>query len=245
MISAGISDKGKVRENNEDRYLIWESHPLYLFAVADGMGGHAAGEVASALALETIRQYLSSGQRDILDCTEPDERGRHLQKIMTLANQAIWAEGTSRRVSNGMGTTLTAAMIINGVCWLGHVGDSRSYLLDEAGIVRLTQDHTLVTQLLENGRISRDDLQGHPQRHILTKALGTEENVDFDLIRTDVASGQKILLCSDGLYCMVTDEEILEIVQAGDDPQTVVKILTDLANERGGTDNITAVLVFI
>ncbi len=242
MDAAGISDRGKVREKNEDSYLIHNESSFCLFAVADGMGGHAAGEVASKLALETLRKHLEKHGGDSRQRSEADAPS-FIRDMLNAANQAVLAAGMSERSRNGMGTTVTMLFGLKGRFWLGHIGDSRAYLITGGGIHHVTEDHTLVTQLVRNGQISEDETTGHPQRHILTRALGTDESVDFDILPLVCSTGDAVLLCSDGLYSLVDNEEIHSVVQGQEEPRQAVEHLVYLANERGGTDNITAVLV--
>jgi PPM family protein phosphatase len=242
MDAAGISDRGKVREKNEDSYLIHKQGPFCLFAVADGMGGHAAGEVASNLALETLRTHLDEYGDRLLqghDVSVPE----FVRAMLETANRRVLDVSIAERSQAGMGTTLTMLFGMHGSFWLGHIGDSRAYLINTEGIQTLTEDHTLVTQLVRNGQISEDETNGHPQRHILTRALGTDETVNFDILPLSYSPGDAILLCSDGLYSLVENQEICREVSVKNDFCEVLESLVLLANERGGTDNITAVLV--
>ncbi|MBS4008295.1 MAG: Stp1/IreP family PP2C-type Ser/Thr phosphatase [Clostridium sp.] len=244
MRAAGISHPGRVREKNEDGYLIWQQGTISLFAVADGMGGHAAGEVASTLALETIRQSLIEQQLTLYEkvadgCTiEP-----YLTEILTVANGKILLAGGNGTECVGMGTTLTLLLSVSGQAWIGHIGDSRAYLLRQGRLQMLTEDHTLVSQLARSGQISEEEKKNHPQRHILTQALGTEQAPSFDIQKFLLQAGDLILLCTDGLYGLVDDEELLRETQASDSPENILERLVELANERGGIDNITAILV--
>lgn len=242
MKAAGISDRGKVRDNNEDRSLIWHEGQLTMYAVADGMGGHAAGEVASSLALETVRRYLHTDAQVVLTA-ESVTLQQYLRELLGHANRAVLDEGGARPECAGMGTTFTMVLDVAGQYWLGHIGDSRAYLLRREEIVHLTEDHTLVSQLVRSGQITEEDKDGHPQRHILTRALGTDNVAEFDILPLEIVPGEAILLCTDGLYSMVTDEEIQQAVWAGGEPEETLQRLVDLANERGGRDNITVVLV--
>ncbi len=240
MDAAGMSDRGQVREKNEDSYLICREGPIWLFAVADGMGGHAAGEVASTLALEALSSYLSAHGRELLEGAVPAHIFVH--NMLARANLKVLEAARADRSQSGMGTTLTLILGWENNFWLGHVGDSRAYRINNDGIFPLTEDHTLVSQLLRNGRISEEETNGHPQRHILTRALGTENSEEFDIAPLDFSPGDAVLLCSDGLYSQVDDNEILAAVRSGGEPSAVIAHLVRLANERGGTDNITAVL---
>lgn len=240
MDAAGMSDRGQVREKNEDSYLICQEGPFRLFAVADGMGGHAAGEVASTLALAAVSRYLASHGGELL--AKAVEARAFVRNMLTFANNRILETAKRDHSQLGMGTTLTLVLCWEDNFWLGHVGDSRAYHINTDGIFPLTEDHTLVGQLLRSGQISGEETNGHPQRHILTRALGTESSEDFDIEPLNFRRGDRVLLCSDGLYSLVGDGEILEAVRNEDEPAFVIGHLVRLANERGGTDNITAVL---
>lgn len=244
MRAAGISHPGRVRENNEDGFLIWQEGVLSLFAVADGMGGHAAGEVASTLALDTVKQSLME-QR--LTLQEQVKEGfaieQDLAEILTAANSKILLAAENGTACVGMGTTLTLLLTVSGQAWIGHIGDSRAYLLRQGRLDLLTEDHTLVSQLLRSGQISEEEKKNHPQRHILTQALGTEHGPLFDIQKVLLQAGDFLLLCTDGLYGLVDDEDILREIQASDPPEDILDRLVVLANERGGVDNITAILV--
>lgn len=238
LIAAGISDKGKVRENNEDRYLIFNNGPVSLFAVADGMGGHAGGEVASTLTVETLKAYLSQnlseGNIDIRSL---------LEDMLFSANRKVLETAAADTELVGMGTTLTTLVAAENQFWLGHIGDSRAYLINDDGISSLTEDHTLVTQLLRSGEISLEESVNHPQRNYLIRALGTEEDSVFDITQQNFLPGDFLLLCTDGLHGIIDNDEIYDTVMAGDKPEVVLGRLIGLANERGAKDNITAVLV--
>ena len=246
MKSAGISDRGLVRENNEDRYLIWHAEILALYAVADGMGGHVAGEVASALTLSVLQDFLFVNKNEMAEALHA---GGNLQpyiaKMLTAANTAVYNEGEKMPEYAGMGTTLTMLLVAGDCYWLAHIGDSRAYVVRDNELFRLTEDHTLVTQLLRNGQIREEETSGHPQRHILTRALGTDDSAQFDILVQTFFPGDKILLCTDGLHGLVEEDEILREVEAGIEPEDIISRLVALANERGGTDNITAVVVYV
>lgn len=244
MKAVGISDRGKVRETNEDRYLIHYDGPICLFAVADGMGGHAAGEVASTLALETVKTFLSQNNTSLLEREDiAHNMPSILEEMLFQANQKVLETAGTDSELEGMGTTLTMLLVVKDQFWLGHIGDSRAYLINREGIFHLTEDHTLVTQLVRSGQISEEESNGHPQRHILTRALGTDEDSVFDIIPQSFWPGDILLLCTDGLHGLIDNDEIRNAVLAGGEPGTVLERLVQLANERGGKDNITAVLV--
>lgn len=220
------TDIGQVREGNEDAILI--DDPLY--AVADGMGGHRGGEVASNLALQTVEQMFAERQGTL---TEQVER----------ANRAVFERSQSDRDVSGMGTTLTAALIEGGAVRLAHVGDSRAYLFRGGKLQLLTEDHTLVHRMVVEGEITETEAENHPHRSVLTRALGVEGDVRVDETNVEVQEGDRLLLCTDGLTGMLSEDQIESILQDVRDPQEAVDRLVREANRAGGIDNITAVII--
>jgi PPM family protein phosphatase len=220
------TDIGQVREGNEDAILI--NDPLY--AVADGMGGHRGGEVASNLALQTVEQMFAERQGTL---TEQVER----------ANRAVFERSQSDRDVSGMGTTLTAALIEGGAVRLAHVGDSRAYLFRGGKLQLLTEDHTLVHRMVVEGEITETEAENHPHRSVLTRALGVEGDVRVDETNVAVQEGDRLLLCTDGLTGMLSEDQIESILQDVRDPQEAVDRLVREANRAGGIDNITAVII--
>lgn len=243
MLAAGISDQGRIRPNNEDRYLILDESPLLLLAVADGMGGHAAGEVASSMTLDVIRSYLDSHRQKLLQAAAQGKTLLpYLGEMLALANAQILQSSGENSEYNGMGTTLTMILHVLEMSWLAHIGDSRAYLFREQSIQQLTEDHTLVSQLVKNGQIRAEEASDHPQRNILTRALGTDKDPGFDIIPLSLRKGDRLLLCTDGLHSHVGAEEIAGIIAESSNREEAVKKLVNLANARGGTDNITVIL---
>lgn len=223
----GLSDPGRRRRRNEDAYVI--SPPL--FAVADGMGGAQAGELASRIAVEAIGEQAGA-------------RGE--ERVTTLireANRRIFARSSEDAAASGMGTTMTAALVgDDGRVTIGHVGDSRAYLLRAGRLDQLTEDHSLVAELVRTGRLSPDEAERHPQRSVITRALGTDPEVDVDIFTVEAEAGDLFLLCSDGLTSMVGDDEILTTLEeARDDLEQAALGLVRKANRGGGEDNITVV----
>jgi protein phosphatase len=225
---ASKTDVGRQRHTNEDNF--YDQPPL--FAVADGMGGAQAGEVASEMA---ISEFVA--ERDTTADAE-----RQLEQIALLANKKIWemAQSDSRRA--GMGTTLTAAMLDGQSVAVGHVGDSRLYLYRDGRIERMTRDHSLVEEFVRQGKLTPEQAEKHPQRSVITRALGPENSVEVDTFRIPARDGDLFLLCSDGLSGMVSDSDMAAILGQGGDLGTLAGSLVDRANENGGRDNITAVL---
>jgi protein phosphatase len=220
------SDIGRVREGNEDSFLVLA--PLYV--VADGMGGHRGGEVASSLALQTL-QRLS------------EAREGTLAEQVIEANRAVFERSQEDRSVAGMGTTLTAALVDGDRVHLAHVGDSRAYLFRGGELSMLTEDHTLVHRMVVDGEITEAEAETHPHRSILTRALGVDASVQVDEGDVRSIAGDRILLCSDGLTAMVPDGQIREILSTTADPQEAVDTLVRVANRAGGIDNITAVIL--
>ncbi len=220
------TDIGQVREGNEDSYLVVE--PLY--AVADGMGGHRGGEVASSLALETVQGMFERHEGSLSDQVEQ-------------ANRAVFDRSQNDRTVSGMGTTLTAALVDGNRVHLVHVGDSRAYLLRDGELTQLTEDHTLVHRMVVEGEISQEEAETHPHRSILTRALGVDQSVQVDEGDVEVVGGDRLLLCTDGLTGMVPEGQIREILADAADPQEAVDRLVKVANRAGGIDNITAVIL--
>ncbi|MGH2641776.1 MAG: Stp1/IreP family PP2C-type Ser/Thr phosphatase [Actinomycetota bacterium] len=220
------SDIGRVREKNDDSILV--DPPLYI--VADGMGGHRGGDVASQLALETIEQLASSGRG-----TLPD----HVRE----ANRAVWDRSVEDERLSGMGTTLTAAQIDGANALIAHVGDSRAYLLREGKLRQLTTDHTLVERMVKSGEITEAEADVHPHKNVLTRALGTDQEVEVDEDTIALLDGDQLLLCSDGLTGMVTEDQIQAIMENSDQPQQAADRLVKAANRAGGIDNISVVVL--
>jgi len=231
--AAGATDVGRMREANEDAYLEGDS----VFAVADGMGGHAAGEVASAAALEPI---AALDGRIFADATEAVGA---LREAIVAANVSVTRMAEQEPSYRGMGTTLTAAMLEGRRLHVAHVGDSRAYLLRDGRFSQLTDDHTLVQHLVDEGRTTRDEAENHPQRSIVTRAIGVSADIEVDSMSLDLQAGDQLLLCSDGLTGVVADDDIARELTSGADASTVVHRLIDLANEAGGPDNVTVVLL--
>ena len=228
VVSAVRSDIGRLRQRNEDAYLVKDS----LFVVADGMGGHRGGDVASALALETIE----SGA--------PEETNlQALVRDIKRAHQAVLERGEADRDLRGMGTTITAILVEDARAHVAHVGDSRAYLLREGTLQQLTEDHTLVQRMVREGRLTEDEAAHHPQRSVLTRALGVDEDISVDELTLDIHAGDRLLLCTDGLTTMIDRGRIEKILDREKDPQAACDKLIDVANRAGGDDNITVIVV--
>jgi protein phosphatase len=235
LSAAARSDLGRRRPSNEDSYAV--APELGLFLVADGMGGHRAGQVASGLAARTALATLRSQREGRGSAVE------RLRACVTAANAEILASSRAKPELAGMGTTVVALLAERGCVALAHVGDSRAYLVRGGEIHRLTEDHTLVGELVRRGEISERAAASHPQRHVLLRALGVRRDVDPDLLELSPEPGDRYLLCSDGLTGHLEDAEIAELVSGNEDLEAACERLVELANRRGGDDNITVVLL--
>jgi PPM family protein phosphatase len=227
--SAGSTDAGRKRRRNEDSFV----HDPPLFAVADGMGGAQAGEVASRLAAAAFREFHEADELD------PETR---VAAIIQEANRRIYERARSDAQASGMGTTITAALVSGSGVAVGHVGDSRAYRLRQGQLEQLTEDHSLVADLVRSGRLTPEEADTHPQRSVITRALGTDPEVDVDTFTVEAEPGDVFLLCSDGLTTMVDDEEVSQTVARADTLEQAAKALVKAANRAGGEDNITVVL---
>jgi PPM family protein phosphatase len=229
MRAAVRTDTGRRRRRNEDAYVC--EPPL--FAIADGMGGAQAGEVASGLAAAVLAEAAG------------DERGEdRVRALIQEANRRVFRRSSEDAAASGMGTTMTVALVEAdaGTIVLGHVGDSRAYRVRGGELEQLTEDHSLVGELRRSGQLSREEAEAHPQRSVITRAVGTEPDVDVDVATIRAEPGDLFLLCSDGLTDMVSDREILSLLEDSDDLDAAARALVDAANRGGGEDNITVVL---
>ncbi|KAB3533135.1 Stp1/IreP family PP2C-type Ser/Thr phosphatase [Alkaliphilus serpentinus] len=239
MKVGAVTDVGKVRDNNEDHYWVLED-PLMLFIVADGMGGHNSGEVASELAIETIKEHLL---KYILDENEDESIKGIIFEAFNRANTEILNRSNQDDGCDGMGTTATLALYHEDKLYIGHIGDSRGYIIKEGKIKQITQDHSLVAELLRKGSISEREALKHPQKNIITKALGTDQQVKADVFSIDFSVGDTLILCTDGLSNFVDQYEIEKYALEMEDCQRACQEMVDLANFRGGYDNITIIMI--
>jgi serine/threonine protein phosphatase PrpC len=225
--TASITDTGRRRRHNEDAYVC--EPPL--FAVADGMGGAQAGELASGLAAAALR-----------DDTNRSGGEERVDELIQEANRRVYERQLQDSAASGMGTTITVALVENGRVAIGHVGDSRAYLIRDRHLEQLTEDHSLVAELVRSGKLSPEEADTHPQRSVITRVLGTDPNVDVDTFSIQTRPGDLFLLCSDGLSSMVDGDTILrEVERNRTDLQSAAKALVRAANKGGGDDNITVV----
>lgn len=238
MKSFSVTDVGQKRELNED-YVFASVQPVgnlpNLFVVADGMGGHNAGDFASCYAvqvlLETIKKDMNFNPVKII---------RH---AMETANAQLIEQASKVSSMAGMGTTMVAVTVVGHYAYVANVGDSRLYVLDEEGIQQITKDHSLVQEMVRMGELTQEEVRYHPDKNIITRALGAGRTLDVDFFDVRLEPGQRLLLCSDGLSNMLTDEEILDIVQMAGEDRDPAADLVRRANENGGKDNISVIVV--
>jgi len=241
------SHTGQVRDLNEDyvdvgHILRPDQDPIGIYVLADGMGGHEQGEIASRVAVHNVvlklKQECSLAPEEI-----PDYCGDWLNEAFVQANASL--KERNRERSSNMGTTLLAAVVEGCEAHIASVGDSRAYLLMPNGIQQITTDHTMTQTLLDSGAIQPEEAVNHPYENVLTRAVGLEKELDVDVFTVEIMPGDALLLCSDGLYKQLDDETIQQIVQNSDSAQDACEALVDAANETGGRDNIAVVLVRI
>ena len=240
------SDVGRIRPLNEDYHRVWQfplvNGVLTLLAVADGMGGAAAGEVASKTAMEVLDESFSRYVAALNEGHPIVGIDKLVDKAIRLANRRVYAAAVRNQGRRGMGTTLTMVAIENKTAYLGHVGDSRAYMVRGRKIYQLTKDHSWVEEQLEKGLISEQEAAQHEWRNLITRVLGTKPQVAPDLVELKVQRGDIFIISTDGLHGLVTPEEILAEVTKTTNRQSSVEFLIALANERGGPDNITVVI---
>lgn len=235
------SDVGKLRKTNEDAFYVPDGNfDLPLFMVADGMGGHQAGDVASRVALSAMVDFFKSQPDDSYKL----DMSRALRQAIRYSNLKVFMMANNASKLTGMGTTMAAVVFHNDRMYVAHIGDSRVYVHRDGKLLRITEDHSLVAELVKNGKLTEEEARNHPQRNIITRAIGTERDVLADIIEWPVKPGDIVLLCTDGLTGLVSDAEIFKHIDENkESPQTAAENLVKLANEMGGYDNITVVVI--
>jgi len=247
IASGGVSDVGRVRTNNEDCYKIVQ--PLNLFVLSDGMGGEVHGEIASAMAVETVVKHCrdadSNPAAQVIGAVQPywSARTKHLATAVHLANRTIFKAAEKNPDHRGMGATLTAAWIDGAKLSIAHVGDSRAYLLRSGSLLQLTRDHSLVAEQVRRGILTVAEAEESNMQSVLLRALGAQAAIEVDAEEHILFPRDVLLLCSDGLTRLVTEPEVAGTLQAETDPARAAEKLVALANERGGADNITVLTV--
>lgn len=233
MIYSAMTDVGVKRTNNEDSYIVNTDGENRIFIVADGMGGHNAGEVASLEACRIV-------EREILNGEGPVEKV--LVSAVEKANREIFIRASEDETKRGMGTTVDAAVIIGSDVYIAHVGDSRVYIVSKEEIRKITKDHSIVGMMLDSGSLTEDEARVHPQRNLITRAVGTAMTVEVDIVKEALHSDRCVLMCTDGLTSMIPKDEIHSIIVNSPDLDQAVSALVNRAKENGGDDNITVVL---
>jgi len=244
MYAAGLSDTGVTRSQNQDTIFVCNQPigPLpNLFIVADGMGGHKAGDVASKLAVEKFSEFVREFPAQ--DFVQPENYLDLLVSAAQKSGDEVTKKAESDESMNGMGTTLTACVIVNEKVFIVHIGDSRAYTVNLHGMKQLTTDHTFVNELVQKGKVSDEEAKIHPKRHVLTKVLGVPGFLEVDGIVREISDAAAVLLCSDGLSNMLDEESMMKIINGLGYVEHRTKYLIDEANKRGGIDNISAILI--
>jgi protein phosphatase len=246
---AGETDVGRKRDHNEDSVFLPEAERLAI--VADGMGGHASGEVASRLAVETIVRYFrDTAEQQPLTWPYKVDRGlradvNRLTTAIMLANLEIHETAQRESKSKGMGTTVVASYFLDDTLLIGHVGDSRAYRLRDGKLQQLTEDHSLINDYIKMKRVTADEAQAWPHKNVIVRALGMKDTVQVDIITVEPKIGDVYLMCSDGLSGMLADQQMAHIIGSENDINRAVDVLIAAANEEGGIDNISVVLARI
>lgn len=232
------TDRGLKRQLNEDNCNVLVGYPAIpaCFVIADGMGGHKCGEVASKQAVDSVCDYLLKANWDTEDISEL------LRNTIATVNDEIYNFSILDESTQGMGTTLIIAVLRDRKLYIGHVGDSRVYLIRNGGIQKLTWDHSFIEELVKNGSITKDEAVNHPKRNLITRAVGYEPGLQVDTYEIDINDDDIILLCTDGLTNMLSEDEIMDVIINIEDPQIACDTLIQNANNKGGEDNITVIV---
>ena len=239
MEYGAYSHIGYVRKCNEDSFFIpVEGHALALMMVADGMGGHNAGDVASRLAVYVVSRHIEEGIAALIG---PEEAPELIRNALTAANETIYAQSKAKDALSGMGTTLTLVLFYEGTAYIAHVGDSRGYLVRDQRAIQITRDHSLIQELMDNGRITKEEMASHPQKNVITRSLGTEAYIEIDMYKVSIKPGDLFLLCSDGLIHYIDPEAYFSEENLKMSAASIAETLGSAALEMGGVDNITVV----
>ena len=250
LIASGQTNVGRKRAHNEDNLVLVEAENL--FVVADGMGGHASGEVASQIAVESISDFFRrSSENDEITWPYKEEKGLRYEenRLVTgikLSNLRVFETASSDKALKGMGTTLVSALFTEGTAYIGHVGDSRGYRIRDGAIEQVTEDHSLLNDYIKANKLTPEEIEAFPHKNVIVRALGMRDTVRVDISRLNPKTNDIFLLCSDGLSGMVKDPDMLSIVEAANgDMDAAATALIAAANENGGVDNVTVILIKI
>lgn len=240
MNVSALTDVGLVRKNNEDSFYKSTDFDLPLFVVADGMGGHNAGETASNMAIEIVKKYFVENKNSL----NSEKRLISIIKdSIKEANEKIYKLSKDDKLCSGMGTTITLAYILGEKIYIGHVGDSRAYIINNSHICQITEDHSLVQELVKSGSITIEECKTHPQRNMITRAVGTSEDIEVDIIIKTFNQNDILFICSDGLSNMVNDNDIIHIFNNESLIKKACENLIKKAKDNGGKDNITVIAI--
>ena len=241
MKIAAITDIGSCRQENQDNYCAQQLAGGTAWGiVCDGMGGVNGGRIAARIATDTMQQYFARHMKAL----QPGMEKTFLMRGFDITNRAVYEKSTSDPEMQGMGTTGVCAYASRGMAHVVHAGDSRAYLFHAGGLRQITRDHSMVQQLVDSGQITREQAAVHPQKNLITRALGPEEHIECDVYDVTLGVDERLLLCSDGLVVTATDEEMYEAVGRGDTPEESLEHLLELSKQRGAPDNVTAVLLY-
>lgn len=234
------TDVGKIRSHNEDNGGVFINQAgNYLAVVADGMGGHLAGDVASEMTMTQLKQFWE----ETGEMTSPQQAEMWLKEHVMKVNESLFHHSQTNEHCQGMGTTVVAAICTNQFATIGHIGDSRCYLLNANGFQQMTEDHSLVNELVKSGQLSKEDAEYHPRKHVLLRALGTEQTIQLDVKTVTIDKGDMLLLCSDGLSNKVTEQTMIDVLTSDRSLEEKAQALINVANEHGGEDNITLAII--
>ena len=241
MKIAAITDIGSCRQENQDNYCAQQLAGGTAWGiVCDGMGGVNGGRIAAHIATDTMQQYFARHMKAL----QPGMEKTFIMRGFDITNRAVYEKSTSDPEMQGMGTTGVCAYASRGMAHVVHAGDSRAYLFHAGGLRQITRDHSMVQQLVDSGQITREQAAVHPQKNLITRALGPEEHIECDVYDVTLGADERLLLCSDGLVVTATDEEMYEAVGRGDTPEESLEHLLELSKQRGAPDNVTAVLLY-
>jgi len=249
LTSAGRTHVGMKRAHNEDSLRLFREENLFI--VADGMGRHASGEVASQMSVETLAEFFrATSEDDEITWPYKMDKGRRYEenRVVTgikLSNRRIHEAAARDAKLKGMGTTIVVTFFVQGVCYIGHVGDSRVYRFRSGQLIQLTEDHSLLNDYIKMRQLTPEEIEAFPHKNVIVRALGMKDSVQVDVMHEGAQPGDVYLLCSDGLSGMISDEQMAELLRGSDDLDRCCEALIDKANEAGGTDNITVILVRI
>jgi serine/threonine protein phosphatase PrpC len=233
----GMSHPGMVRPQNEDRFSCVSFGKWSLYVVADGMGGHDAGEIASSIAVETVCREIEARTN------QNEDPLRLIEHVVQVANSNVKKEGVQR--GSNMGTTLALALVADDTAYVANVGDSRVYWMENGSITQITEDHSLVAKLVAAGKMSKEEARNHPKSNLLYRTIGTDEHIKVDTFQVGLKKGGNLMLCTDGLWGEVSDENIHKLVSSVKDARSASEELIRMANAHGGRDNITAIVVTV